>query len=168
MTSEPTIALALVMTVAVVAMLAIRVRRHRSLALGYEGDIARIHAIAELVAEGEPAEFVVIAVARELRELLHLRDVRFQLGLRPPDERAIARIEQSGHVRVGQVAWGADSMGLPQEAELPVQSGGQVWGRYLLVATPGFPVSFERRIVAVALAAQAGAALATMEAPSAS
>jgi hypothetical protein len=144
-----------------VGELAIWGQHHRTVAIEHGGDIARIHSIAELVAEGEPAEFVVMAVARELRELLGVRDVRFESAPLVPDAKPIAVIEQTGAVRIGQIAWGADSMGLPGPTEIAVQSGGRVWGRFVLEPTPGLGVPFERRIVAVALADQVGAALAT-------
>ncbi len=52
-------------------------------------------------------------------------------------------------------------MGLPGgEVELPVEYQGRFYGRYVLVPTPGRPISRERRIVASALADQVGAALA--------
>ncbi len=143
-----------------VGELAIRGQQHRATSEEHLGDIARIHSIAELVAEGEPAEFVVIAVARELRELLRVRDVRFEAAPLVPDAKPIALIEQTGAVRIGQIAWGADSMGLPGPTEIVVQSGGRVWGRFVVEPTPGRGVPFERRIVAVALADQVGAALA--------
>jgi len=51
-------------------------------------------------------------------------------------------------------------VGLPgPELELPVQGRGRILGRFVLKPTPGYPVSKQRRIVAVALAAQVGAAL---------
>lgn len=144
-----------------VGELAIRGQHHRTTAIEHSNDIARIHTIAELVADGEPAEFVVIAVARELRDLLGLRDVRFEASPLVPDAKPIAVIEQTGGVHIGQLAWGVDTMGFPGPTELLVQSGGRVWGRYVLEPTPGLGMPFERRIVAVALADQVGAALAT-------
>ena len=57
--------------------------------------------------------------------------------------------------------WSVGSLGLPSRGVgLEVQGGGQTYGRYLIVPTAGVPVSFERRIVAVALADQVGAAFA--------
>jgi hypothetical protein len=53
------------------------------------------------------------------------------------------------------------SIGFPgKEVELPVIGHGLVLGRYVLVPTPAEPVSFDKRIVAVALADQVGAVLA--------
>jgi hypothetical protein len=144
-----------------VGELAIRGQHHRTVAIQKGDEIAMIHSIAELVAEGEPAEFVVIAVARELCELLGARDVRFEAAPLVPDPKPIAEIERAGTVRIGQLNWGAGSMGLPGPTEILVASGGRVWGRFVLTPTPGLTVPLERRIVAVALADQVGAALAT-------
>ncbi|HWW52445.1 MAG TPA: hypothetical protein VNY84_01660 [Acidimicrobiales bacterium] len=53
-------------------------------------------------------------------------------------------------------------MGLPgPEVDLLVHHGGRTLGRFVLGPTPGWQVSRQRMIVAVALASQAGAALAT-------
>ena len=70
------------------------------------------------------------------------------------------RIEHDGQVILGGRVWGVHSVGLPgPEIELVVQSRGQTLGRFVLTPTAGYPVSRERRVVAVARADQAGAAL---------
>ena len=58
--------------------LALRTRDRRALAHIHGDGITRIHAIAQLVARGERPEFVVIAVAAQLREVLGVDDVRFE------------------------------------------------------------------------------------------
>jgi hypothetical protein len=51
-------------------------------------------------------------------------------------------------------------MGLPgPEIELLVQNQGRTLGRFVLTPTPGYPVSRERRVVAVAIADQVGASM---------
>ena len=75
-------ALVLLAVGVLVGELAIRSRRHRSAATTSSGDIARIHAVAELVAAGEPSELVAAEVADELLRLLELRDCRFEAGPR--------------------------------------------------------------------------------------
>ena len=58
------------------------------------------------------------------------------------------------------MVWGAHNMGLPSPAvDLLVQARGQVLGCFVLRPTPGYPVSLHRRVVAVAIADQVGAAL---------
>jgi hypothetical protein len=74
--------------------------------------------------------------------------------------RRMTRIEHDGQVLLGGLLWGVHEMGLPgRELELLVQSRGHVLGRFLIKPTPAWPVSLRRRVVAVALADQAGAAL---------
>jgi K+-sensing histidine kinase KdpD len=146
-----------------VGELAVRSRYHRAAAAESSNDIARIHSVAELVADGEEVEYLVTVVSSELRDLLSLRDCRFEAQ---PGSQPIARIERNGEVVIGQLRWGVNSMGFPgKEVELPVIGQGHVLGRYLLVPTPAAPVSFDKRIVAIALADQVGAALAA-KAPS--
>jgi hypothetical protein len=154
-------AVVLLLVGVLVGELAIRGRRHWIAATERTDEITRIHRAAELVADGEPAEHVVMVVARELHDLLSLRDCRFDAGDHFVDERAIARLERNGDVHFGQFNWGVDKLGFPSdEVELLVQSQGQTFGRYVLHRTPGEPVPFERRVVAVALADQVGAAFA--------
>jgi len=141
-----------------VGELSVRSRQHRTEAAESSNDIARIHAVAELVADGEKAEYVVLVVANELRDLLSLQGCRFDPE---PGAKPMARIERNGEVTIGDLRWGVHSMGFPgKEVELPVIGHGSVLGRYVLVPTPAEPVSFDKRIVAVALADQVGAVLA--------
>jgi hypothetical protein len=144
----------------IVGELAVRSRRHRAAAVDGSTDIGRIHAIAELAASGEEPDFVILAVAGELREILSLRDCRFDPYT--PTDKPIARIERNGEVTVGQLRWGVSTMGLPtKQVELLVEGGGRPLGRFVLSPTPGTPIPFDKRLVAIALADQAGAALAT-------
>lgn len=159
-THDDVVTAALLLLVGVaVSELAIRSRRHRQTAASHGYDISRIHSIAELVADGERSDFIVMAVASELLDLLTLSDVRFE---RPPfdDDKPVPTLDRSGNVYIGNIEWGAESMGLPTTVVLSVDGNGRQWGRFILSPTPGLPVPFERRVVAVALADQAGAALA--------
>jgi K+-sensing histidine kinase KdpD len=141
-----------------VGELAVRSRYHRTAATESSNDIARIHSVAELVADGEAGDYLILVVANELRDLLSLQGCRFDTE---PSPKPTARIERNGEVIIGDLRWGVHSMGFPgKEVELPVIGHGQVLGRYVLAPTPGEPVSFDKRIVAVALADQVGAALA--------
>jgi hypothetical protein len=154
-------ALVLLAVGVLVGELAIQSRRHRSAATTSSGDIARIHVVAELVAAGEPSDLVVAEVADELLLLLELRDCRFEPGLGWLEGPTVAQLERNGDVIHGGVRWRVENLGLPSRGVgLEVQGGGQTYGRYLLTPTAGLPVTFERRIVAVALADQVGAAFA--------
>lgn len=95
---------------------------------------------------------------RELVSLLGLRGCRFEYGTLIGH---LPRLEHGGGLwlrRPGRITEYAD---WPDgEAELRVAGGGHYYGRYLLEGHPGRPLPPEEsRLVAVALAAQAGAAL---------
>jgi len=143
----------------IVTELAARGRHHRRVAVEEADFVTLIHDLAEMVALGEPAAEVIDCASSELTDLLHLRRCSYQPGA-PRSNRTT--ILSSGRVVHGGLLWGVSTMGLPgSDLDLPVHYGGQALGRFVLVSTPGWPVSRERLIVAVAIAAQVGAALAT-------
>lgn len=151
-----TTALLLVVGVAVTE-LAARGRQQRAIAREGANYLAMVHDFAELVATGESSQFVIIRAAAELTELLHLRDCRFEDA---PAPRHAAQLEPGGQVTMSGVRWDVEDLGLPgREVELLVESRGRAFGRFVLVPTPGERVSLGRRVVAVALADQVGAAL---------
>jgi hypothetical protein len=138
-----------------VGELAARSRRHRVAAVDGRTDIARIHAIAELAASGEESDFVIMAVAGELTQILALRDCRYEPY--SPVDKPSARLERNGEVTLGQFRWGVDTMGLPtKQVELLVEARGRHLGRFILTPTPGEPIPFDKRLVAIALADQWG------------
>jgi K+-sensing histidine kinase KdpD len=139
----------------VVTELAARNRHHRAIATEESDYVGLIYRISELAVSGAAPSAVVDVAARELSDLLHLRACRYEAG--PPTRRAI-QIENDGHVLIAGAVWPVDVMGLPGPAlELPVRSGGQTRGRFVLTPTPGYPVELQRRVVAVAIADQVGA-----------
>ena len=141
----------------VVTELAARNRHHSLAATEGSDSVGLIHVVSELAASGAPADEVIERVRIELIELLHLRDCRYESRL---PERRRTRIEPDGQVILGGGVWGVHRLGLPgPELDLPVQGRGRTLGRFVLKPTPGYPVSEQRRVVAVALAAQVGAAL---------
>jgi len=141
----------------VVTELAARNRHHWQAATEGSDSVGLIHVVSELAASGAPADEVIERVRIELIELLHLRDCRYESRL---PQRRRTRIEPDGHVMPGGGVWGVHRLGLPgPELELPVQARGRTLGRFVLKPTPGYPVSRQRRVVAVALAAQVGAAV---------
>jgi K+-sensing histidine kinase KdpD len=143
----------------IVTELAARGRHHRGVAVEEADYVALIHDLGEMVALGEPAADVIERASNELTHLLHLRRCKYQPG-EPRSNRTT--ILSNGQVVHGGLLWGVSAMGLPgSDLDLPVHYGGQILGRFVLVSTPGWPVSRERLIVAVAIAAQVGAALAT-------
>jgi K+-sensing histidine kinase KdpD len=140
-----------------VGELAARGQRHRRAAAEGRIDLGRIHDMAERIAGGEEPDFVVMAVATELRELLSLEDCRFVWD--PPTGKG-ARIDPDGTVRLNPLRWPSASAGLPtRQVELAVRGGGRNVGTFILTPTRALPISQERCVVAVALADQLGSIL---------
>ena len=139
-----------------VGELAARGRRHRRAAAEGRLELTRIHDMAERIAGGEEPDFVLMAVAAELRDLLALQDCRFVWD--PPSGKG-AWIDPDGTVRLNPLRW-PSSLGLPtKQVELPVRGAGRTLGTFILTPTPALPISRERCLVAVALADQLGSAL---------
>jgi K+-sensing histidine kinase KdpD len=142
----------------VVGELAIRTRQNLEAARTGSDDIGHLHAIAELVAAGDAPQIAVTSVADELGRLFDLKACTFEPAPFEPLTKT-ARFERSGNVVFGGLNWGVGTMGLPgKQVELVVSGYGRTFGRYLLTPTPGKPVSFDRRIVAISLADQVAAA----------
>ncbi len=143
----------------IVTELAARGRHHRVVAVEEADYVALLHDLGEMVALGAPAAEVIERACHELTHLLHLRRCEYQPGAPRPNRTTIL---SDGQVVHGGLLWGVSTMGLPgSDLDLPIHHGGRILGRFVLVSTPGWPVSRERLIVAVAVAAQVGAALAT-------
>jgi len=135
-----------------------RGRTYRTLSNQRGSEVASLHAMTELLAEGESPEFVTMMAAGELRQLLHLRDCRYSRDVR---ETAATRVTPSGEVLIGSVPWATWKFGLPtNEVDLAIRNGGRVLGHFHLTPTPVVPVSDEELRVAVAIADQVGAAIA--------
>jgi hypothetical protein len=142
----------------IVGQLAARNRRHRRLVTQTSYDLGRVHAVAEMVASGAPADQVVLAVEVELKDMLGLRSCAFDTAFA---DRPGPFIERHGDVSWGALRWGFDTMGLPaEEVTLVVEHQGRPLGRYVLLAEPGTRVAQDQLVAAVALADQVGAALA--------
>jgi len=94
--------------------------------------------------------------------VLALESCRFQYGAaglgRP------ARMQHDGTVITAQQQpWDVDAEGFPPgtDTELLVEGGGVFQGRFLMTPSPAARPTLEQRLLAVALADQVGAALAT-------
>ena len=139
----------------VVTELAARNRRHREIATEESDYVGLIYRISELAVSGAPAGSVIEEAVRALSDLLHLRACSYESG--PPTRPAI-QIANDGHVLIAGAVWAVDVVGLPgPQLELLVRSGGQTQGRFVLTPSPGYPISLQRRVVAVAIADQVGA-----------
>jgi hypothetical protein len=141
----------------IVTELAARNRQHQESAIEESDYIGLIYRLSELVASGAPADEVIERVRRELIKVLALRGCRYEPGIGPGHG---IRMDHDGTVVIGEVSWAVNSLGLPgPELALLVQRRGQTLGRFVLEPTPGLPVTLQRRVVAVAIADQVGAAL---------
>jgi hypothetical protein len=143
----------------IVTELAARGRHHHQVALQEADFVSLMHEIGEMVASGAPAARVVERSCVELTDLLHLKSCTFESGASRTHR---PTVRPDGEVLHGGFLWAVASMGLPgPEIDLPVHYAGRTLGRFVMVPTPGSPVPAERMIVAVAIAGQTGAALAT-------
>lgn len=112
------------------------------------------------MAVGSAPLLLVDQVCEQLTGLLALSACRFQDGAAglggPP------RLRRDGQVLAGGRIWDAGHDGLPPgtSTELLAEASGLLQGRFLLTPGPPAPLTLEQRLVAVALADQAGAALA--------
>jgi K+-sensing histidine kinase KdpD len=134
-------------------------RRQHGAAGRRAGYLAGLGTAAASAATGESPAELTDQVAEQLTRVLSLRACRYQdgvAGIGTP-----SRLLRDGRVVIGEQAWNADRLGLPQnsETELLVEAGGILRGRFLLTPGPGTCPGLEQRLVAVALADQAGAAL---------
>ena len=142
----------------IVTELAARGHHHQRVADEEADYVALIHDLGEMVARGEPSAEVIERASNELIHLLHLRRCAYQPGVPEPNHTTVL---SNGQVVHGGLRWGISSMGLPgPEVDLLVHYGGRTLGRFVLGPTPGWPITPERMIVAVAIASQTGAALA--------
>ncbi len=136
-------------------------RRHYVIASRRAGYLDGINNAARAVAAGGSAPALIGQVGSQLTQLLSLRTCVFQYGVaglgRP------ARLHRDGSVTFGQRRWAGDGEGFPAgtEVELLVEGGGIFQGRFLMTPAPGARPALERRLLAVAFADQAGAALAS-------
>ena len=159
-TDIETTVLLLVIGVAVTEI-AVWGRRQHLTASRRAGYLDGINSAAQAVAVGGSAAALTEQVTSQLTRLLSLRSCRFQYGVagigRP------ARLRHDGSVTIGQRVWNVDTEGLPagSDTELLVESGGMFQGRFLMTPAPEARPTLEQRLLAVALADQVGAALAT-------
>jgi K+-sensing histidine kinase KdpD len=159
-TDIETTVLLLVIGVAVTE-LAVWGRRQQSAASRRAGYLAGINAAAQSVAAGDSPSALIGQVTRQLTQLLSLEACRFQYGVAGLGQPA--RMHHDGTVSSAGRAWDAGTEGFPPgtDVELLVESGGVFQGRFLMTPLPGARPSLEQRLLAVAFADQAGAALAT-------
>jgi K+-sensing histidine kinase KdpD len=154
---DVTTTLLLVVVGCVVGQVAAMGRKANTRASASSDRLRRIHSLSEMMAMGSESAFLVASVAKDLRDLLVLRDCRFTDR---PTRDVPAQILGDGSVAIGTLTWEAERFGLPtQQVILPVRSAGTTMGAFVMTPTPTIPVELERRVTAVALADELGAAL---------
>jgi len=137
-----------------VGEVAARAERIRGLLAADRHELRRVHRIAELAANGEGAEDLILSVTAELMGLLKLKDCYFEWA---PFIASLPTIEPSGYVERHEWRWTGEGFELPSSGvQVPVVSGGKTVGRFVLVPTPGVGVRPEARMIAVALADHVG------------
>jgi K+-sensing histidine kinase KdpD len=155
-----TTVLLLVIGVAVTE-LAVWGRRQYTAASRRAGYLDGISAAAQAVAAGGSPSVLTDQVTGQLTRVLSLRSCRFQYGVAGLGQPA--RMHHDGSVTVARRAWDVDGEGFPAgtDTELLVESGGVFQGRFLMTPLPDARPTLEQRLLAVALADQVGASLAT-------
>ena len=159
-TDIETTILLLVIGVAVTE-LAVWGRRQHLAASRRAGYLDGLNSAAQAVAAGDSPAVLIEQVTRRLTQLLSLRSCRFQYGVAGIGQPA--RLHHDGSVTIGHRTWDVDAEGFPGDTdlELLVESGGRFQGRFLMAPLQGAHPTLEQRLLAVAFADQAGAALAT-------
>jgi K+-sensing histidine kinase KdpD len=149
----------------VVTELAVWGRRQYTVASRRAGYLDGINAAAQAVAAGGSAPILTDQVTGQLTHVLSLQSCRFQYGVAGLGQPA--RMHHDGSVTATHRPWDVDAEGFPPgtDVELLVESGGVFQGRFLMTPLPGARPTGEQRLLAVALADQVGAALATSHHP---
>jgi K+-sensing histidine kinase KdpD len=144
----------------VAGQIAVRARRSRTVAGQRRSEIQQLHHVAELVVGGASAADVERAVCDELTQLLTLRDCWYEAE---PATRVMPRLQRNGAIAAARYRHlGDEGFALPVDGiEIPVLVGGRERGRLVLVPEPDVGVSLDRRLVAIAIADQLGAALSS-------
>lgn len=123
------------------------------------GEIHRMRRIASVTANGDDTPLIILAAEGELIDLLRLESCRFEA---PPADDGLPRIERKGTLSRGPFRFRPEGFELPAGGvELPVYVKGGQHGRFVLEPTAGAGVSLDQRMMAVAIADQVGAALAS-------
>ena len=112
--------------------------------------------VAEQVADGDSASFIVIDVARALVELLDLGDCRYEPTPGPSGRPVLLH---GGELTYRGVRWSPVHIGLPEKGfDLPMTARGRVVGRFVCLPRRRHPIQEDRVITATALVDQAATA----------
>jgi K+-sensing histidine kinase KdpD len=142
-----------------VTEIGVAARRYR-LQAGEESELlALVSSVASQAAGTGSGHELIDRVSRDLVSLLGVQAVRFERGR--PATTGRPRFEPDGGLSWGDVQWDIDTMGLPaDDIELAVRADDVGLGRFVVTPRDTQPCPRGRRVVAVVLAEQVGAALA--------
>jgi hypothetical protein len=112
--------------------------------------------VAEQVAGGDSASFVVLDVALALVDLLDLRDCRYEPA---SGESGRPVLRHGGELEYRGVRWSPTQIGLPEKGfDLPLVARGHLVARFVCLPGPRRPVPEDRVLAALALVDQAASA----------
>ena len=155
----------LVVIGAAVTEIALWGRRQQARASRQSGYLAGVMTTSQAVARGGSTDDVIDQVRTDLTAVLGIDGCKFVAGGKQPQE---TQLNSDGSVTRGEHVYKVERDGLPtdSEIELVVQHAGVGRGRFLLTAASRIArPDLEQRLVAVALADQVGAALASQDSP---
>jgi hypothetical protein len=138
-------------------------RRHRWWPVGFRrprlplGPLRSVGRVAQEVADGDDAEFILLDVARTLVELLDLDDCRYETA--PLADASRATLVHGGELELQQLRWTPMQLGLPERGfDLLVEARGQTLGRFVCSPRHRRTIGEDRVLAALALVDQAASA----------
>ena len=160
MDSADDVETALLLLVVAIVVGTVAARRSYATQVAVDGidEVHAVHQIAELTARRASARELIDAARHELSQLLFLSACEFEL---PNPASKLPRLLPTGVLSTSTFHYVDGGFELPSGVDLPVRADGQDVGRFVLFGTPGRPVSIDRRMIAVVLAGQVGATLAS-------
>jgi hypothetical protein len=121
------------------------------------GPLRSVGRVAQEVADGDDAEFILLDVARTLVELLDLDDCRYETA--PLADASRATLVHGGDLELQQLRWTPMQLGLPERGfDLLVEARGQILGRFVCSPRHRRTISEDRVLAALALVDQAASA----------
>ena len=152
------IVLALVALIA--AELGIRAKRGHIAAKDARDEIARLTRVADLSSRGADADDVVSAARAELMGLFGLADCAYEST---KSARTFPSLGRRGAFEAADLIVSGDFLMPTGGVEIPVHGRGRDFGRFVLYASDNTRAPIEKRLVAVAIADEIGATLASVK-----
>jgi K+-sensing histidine kinase KdpD len=140
------------------AELGVRARRGRLAARDARDEIARLTRVAELSSRGVDADDVVSAARAELMGLFNLRDCVYESA---PSSWALPRLGRRGAFEDTELVAVGEFLLPTGGVAIPVHGRGHDYGQLVLYAEEHTQAPIEKRLVAVAIADELGATLAS-------